>query len=203
MQFTIIMKWWLCPGIVKCLLCTCATIQVRRSLCNNCSPHVSRNSVSTSPIESRSSLLRSRTMSPCARPGPLFPGIPPRITVSQCRRLHSLLIESLRVLIRLNFTRCCLRTRSQEEICIIGLLERKKEPTWKLHVCTSLQHRRSLHDSTIQVPSGVRVIICIMMKFSSAASHRFRLLTEKGARRRPATALSPAATEFGVGQTKS
>ena len=40
-------------------------------------------------------------------------------------------------------------------------------------------------------------------KFSVVAWHRFLLLADKGARRRPAMALLPAATEFGVGQTES
>ena len=42
-----------------------------------------------------------------------------------------------------------------------------------------------------------------VMKFSVIAWHRFLLLTGKWARRQPATALSPAATEFGVGPTES
>ena len=42
-----------------------------------------------------------------------------------------------------------------------------------------------------------------VMKFSATAWHRFRLLTDKGARRRPAKTRSSAATEFGVGRTEN
>ena len=53
MQISIIMTWWLCPEIVKCLLCTCTTITVQWILCHDCGTLVIQNSIWTSPIESQ------------------------------------------------------------------------------------------------------------------------------------------------------
>ena len=90
----------------------------------------------------------------CAKPGQLFPGIPPHnisayYRVSQCSCLHSLLIESLQVFDSPQFYEML----PQEEICIKGLLERKRRKKRKeKENCTTsvLYVRRSLQELAAQ-----------------------------------------------------
>ena len=79
-------------------------------------------------------------------------------------------------------------------------LQRGNDPHIDTYGCSAQQLAQHREISTSNLSSAVHLKSVI---WRAAASHRFRLLTEKGAWRRPATALLPAATEFGVGQTKS
>ena len=82
--------------------------------------------------------------------------------VSQCRRLHSLLIESLRVFNSPQFYEML----PQEEICIVGLLERKKERKKKLHYFRSICQEESARACST---GGACGILQVLLTFESSS----------------------------------
>ena len=114
---------------------------MRQTLCNSCSNscsvHVSRNSVCTSPIESRSQLCHDHANVALRKTWSIVSGqIAVHCHISQCSRLHSLHIESLRVSIHLNIRPTTARSPAATELGVgrTEILESKLRNTVHLYL---------------------------------------------------------------------